>query len=432
MENGFENSPMAKLIREYGLQDIEAQGLSTETKVQLIVEVQELGAEMIIDRGSERPAGLPRYHLAPKDLDRVRSTVTELQIFLQQAARLIEERQKHFLVDPGDTLLPILEGTSSLGQMNAAWKALRLRVELGTKAWTKYIAEYRQDPDDNLILSPLSTLPELYDDLDRIDDADQKLRYLFTNVPHHQQQLTEEGKTSLQRARSSWVHVLPMPAGIRNAFRLNDKPTPKPTPTLPATDLPTTLVSKGKARERDETLTAPSIPSKSKEVSGSKPDVPPVRSQNIWMGLDTPFKSANAWFVEPGRSNRSRQEGTSSQRTLTQDILQGIATPQPTLPEIEPTPWGGRETPPHMTRTGRQPRNMGLTSTSTRIADENARQQESHQSLHQPASQNPTMAHQTAEGTPPDDGDDGDSSSTHKSHRSRRRGRRSHTPRPRR
>ena len=69
--------------------------------------------------------------------------------------------------------------------MNAAWKALRLRIELGTKAWKKYIAEYRQTPEDNLILSPLSTLPELYTELDRIEDRDQKLRFLYTNVPHH-------------------------------------------------------------------------------------------------------------------------------------------------------------------------------------------------------------------------------------------------------
>jgi len=91
MENGFELSPMAKLMREYASEDLEAQSLSTEMKVQLIVNVEELGPEMIIDRGSERASGLPRYHLATKDLNRVQCAVTELQIFLQQAARLIEE-----------------------------------------------------------------------------------------------------------------------------------------------------------------------------------------------------------------------------------------------------------------------------------------------------------------------------------------------------
>ena len=142
MEEGFDNSPMAKLIRQYEPEDVESQILSTQTKVRLIIEIEELGPEMIVDRGLVRTSGLLRYHLASKDLDRIQSTVTELQLFLQQAARLIEERQTHFIINPGDTLLPILAGTSSLGQMNAAWQAIRLRIELGTKAWKKYIAEY--------------------------------------------------------------------------------------------------------------------------------------------------------------------------------------------------------------------------------------------------------------------------------------------------
>ena len=77
--------------------------------------------------------------------------------------------------------------------MNAAWKALRLRIELGTKAWRKYIAEYRQTLEDNLILSPLSTLPELYTELDGMDDGDQKLCFLYSKVPYHRDQLTDDG-----------------------------------------------------------------------------------------------------------------------------------------------------------------------------------------------------------------------------------------------
>jgi len=143
MESGFKNSPMAKLLREYGSQDLKPLGLSTENKVQSIIGVEELGPEMITDRGSERAPRLPCYHLNSEDWDRVQSAVTELQIFLQQAASLIEKCQNHFLVDPGDMLLPILAGMSSLGQMNIAWKAIQLQVELGMKALRKYVAEYQ-------------------------------------------------------------------------------------------------------------------------------------------------------------------------------------------------------------------------------------------------------------------------------------------------
>lgn len=77
MEDGFENSPMAKLMRQYAPEDLESQNLSTQTKVQLIIDVEDLGPEMIVDRGTERTAGFARYHLASKDLDRVQSTVTD-------------------------------------------------------------------------------------------------------------------------------------------------------------------------------------------------------------------------------------------------------------------------------------------------------------------------------------------------------------------
>ena len=249
MEDGFKNSPMAKLMEQYMPGDLESQNLSTQTKVQLIIDVEELGPEMIIDRGTERMSGLPCYHLAPKDLDRVQSTITELQFFLQQAARMIEEWQTHFIIDPGDTLLPILSGMSSLRQMNAVWKALWLHIDLGTKVWKKYIAEYCQTPQDNLILSPLSTVPELYTELDRIDDADQKLRFLYTNVPHHRDQLTEEGQTSLKKACSSWFHVLQMPPGLRDAFHADEKPTPTPTLCEQLRGLLPPM-NKGKERER--------------------------------------------------------------------------------------------------------------------------------------------------------------------------------------
>ena len=167
MENGFENSPMARLVKEYSgdADDLEAAGIPTETNINLLLDVPELSPDMIVDRGSERDRGLPRYHLNTLNFDRMTAVVTEQQIFLERAAALIMERTNYFKIDPGDTLLPILQGTSSLAQLRAAWLALRHRIELGTKAWKKYIAEYQLPIDAKPTLSPLSTLPELYQPL---------------------------------------------------------------------------------------------------------------------------------------------------------------------------------------------------------------------------------------------------------------------------
>ena len=147
MESGFENSPMAKLLREYSSQDVDSQGLSTETKIQSIIDVDELGPEMITDRGSERAPRLPRYHLVKAMMNNLTVVVTAQQIFLQQAAALIVNRKSYFKVDPGDTLIPILQGTSSLPQLYTVWRALITRIKLGVKAWEKYIAEYQLQVD---------------------------------------------------------------------------------------------------------------------------------------------------------------------------------------------------------------------------------------------------------------------------------------------
>ena len=198
MEDGFENSPMAKLIWEYMSVTIELQVGPTETSITLVISLEELTPDLIVDRGKDRLKTLPCYHLAAATMNNVCMTVTAQQIFLRQAAVMISERKSHFIVDPGDTLIPILQGTSSLPQLYAAWKALITRMKLGVKAWEKYIAEYQLQTDAAL-LSPLSTLQGLYDPLKDIKDTDRKLRYIYGNIPHHRQQLSEEGYKSLQK-----------------------------------------------------------------------------------------------------------------------------------------------------------------------------------------------------------------------------------------
>ena len=149
--------------------------------------------------------------------------------------------------------------------------------------------------------------------------------------------------------------------------------------------------------------------------------------------MDTPFKSANSWFVEPGKSNRSCQEGTSRRQTLTQDVLLGIATLQSNAPTVEPSDWRGQETPPHMISSNSCARKTKTLTEPSRVVEDIPQEQEHREESSQRFStQNIARSCQLEEGSPLDGGDDGESSDSHGSRRSRRRGRRSHTPRPRR
>ena len=407
MERGFEHSPMAKLIREFTSVDDDSQRIPTATNVTFFLSLTELSPEMVVDRGVNRDKGLPRYLLETSNLQLTEIVVTELQIFIQQASGLIAERKSFFIVDPGDTMMSILRGTSSLAQLNAAWSALRSRVELGMKAWKKYGVEYQHSPEERPVLSPLSTLPELYTPLSDIEGDEQRLRYLFTHIPHHKEQLSSEGYSALQKTRS-WVHILPLPDSLKDAFVNDQKEDNGPNPAVSNSEA---HLDKGKAkasihsrRRGKDTITTTNDP------------VPSGSSNSIWMGMDTPFKGANKWFVDNNKSNRSRQPGTSRAQGEDTNILLGIATP---LPPKTTTikDWGDRERPPH------QP-DPKVTNVATSVRSD--------------ASHNKGRKDQrdrTGGDSPEDGSSDGSSTVSSRSRRSNRAGRRrrrSTTPRPRR
>ena len=400
MEEGFEKSPMAHLIQEYSSATIESQLGPTETSITLVLSLEDLTPDLIVDRGDGRNKTLPRYHLANATMNNVRTAVTAQQIFLQQAAALITERKSHFVVDPGDMLIPILQGTSSLPQLYAAWKALITRMKLGVKAWNKYIAEYQLQADA-AVLSPLSTLQELYDPLKDIEDTDHKLRYIYGNIPHHKQQLSEEGYESLQKTRS-WLDVLPLPGVLKNAFsETRSRPTSPVSETHRAE--PRQGKNKGKERSRGETKS-------------------PVRSTSVWMGMDTPFKSANAWFVEPGRSNRPKQPGTTKPPAVETNILVGIATPLPASTS-NIRQWEEREEPPHLPN---RESSSNPTKDPVRPASHT-----SNRSASRGEEQRQPRGRCDADDSDPESSSSGDEKRG-RSSRSRRSRRRSRTPRPRR
>ena len=129
-----EISPMAQLMQEYS---------SAETGIMSVLSLGELTSDFIVDRGKDGTRGLRRYHLVKATLDNICIVVMAQQTFVQRAAALMVEGKPQFIVDPGDTLIPILQGTNSRPQLYVAWKALMARMRLGVKTWGKYVAEYQ-------------------------------------------------------------------------------------------------------------------------------------------------------------------------------------------------------------------------------------------------------------------------------------------------
>jgi len=114
-----------------------------------------------------------KYKLEEGLMDNLQKTTIELQEFIERATDLLEEQSDHFTIDPRSTLLHILRGTTSLPQLNVAWKAIQKQLSLGHRTLQKYQQQYKQSPQQELLLSLISTVPELHSDLQNLSSADQ-------------------------------------------------------------------------------------------------------------------------------------------------------------------------------------------------------------------------------------------------------------------
>ena len=333
----YKDSPMVKLMEQYSGEE-DGADLSTEAWVTLLATKDNLEPELI-ERVEDLNKGITKYKLLDDFLEELSKMSTELQVFVEKAAGLLQERTRHFIVNPKDTLIHILKGTSSLPQLNVAWKTIQRHLELGNRTLNKYMQQYQLDPHTELLLSPISTLPDLHEGLNDLHTADQRLRFLYQKFPNHHEQLPEQAEVALSQGKS-WMNVLPLPTTWKNVF-IPDKESPPETSERHA--------SKGKQ----------------KEIRESTDEEDGEQATHIWLGSETPFKGPNKWFGGGrlrARESLSEQKATRSNK-MNQNVLFGIATPQIPIWAAEPSAsskqpkashslqlreWTEREPPPHI------------------------------------------------------------------------------------
>ena len=120
-------------------------------------------------------------------------------------AQLIEERTTVFRIDPRKTMTSALQGCASRSQLKVAYKILLKRLLVAQQTIIKYETQYRQI---EALLSPLSTVPDLYDEFDNIESVDDRMRFMLGNVPHHQSQILPAAQEAL-RDGLSWDVICP-------------------------------------------------------------------------------------------------------------------------------------------------------------------------------------------------------------------------------
>ena len=60
-------------------------------------------------------------------------------------------------------------------------------------------------------LSPISTIPELYDDFDGLNSVDSHMRFMLQRIPHHQGHLTPTAQAAVYQGHS-WEVIHPTPS----------------------------------------------------------------------------------------------------------------------------------------------------------------------------------------------------------------------------
>jgi len=104
--------------------------------------------------------------------------------------------------------MSILRESSDSCQVRAAWMGLIRHLKLAQENLVKYELQYRSPlQGENIVMptSPVSTDIGIYEALEDVGDADNRMRYIYENVPHHQDQIPSP---ELLRNGSTWNTVL--------------------------------------------------------------------------------------------------------------------------------------------------------------------------------------------------------------------------------
>jgi hypothetical protein len=319
MDRGYALSPMAHLWLEFGKST--ERTISTSARCLSLATKATLKPDEVIDQGPEFEFS-GRFRIQDKLSRNVYQTVEELQTFIRQMASLVPERSHYFIVDPDDTLLEVLEGAESTGQLLAAWKALSNRIESAQKFMLKYRDEYTEGM---AVASPTSTNQELLREHSDQIGNDDRLRFMYGEFPRHNERLSTSELAKLREGRQ-WNEIIRVPAWLEAQSRLKSPPLP----SLPTTN-PSQLQASSnmgltpRSSYKSGAFTLPPLPEESKYPSTpskhvSWMDQPMTGGQSFspWQGAST-APPRNSSF-----SSTSTPFSSTEQRT---NFLLGVAAP---------------------------------------------------------------------------------------------------------
>ncbi|RDB15235.1 hypothetical protein Hypma_004746 [Hypsizygus marmoreus] len=322
---------------------------STLNRVQMYSNKMTLEIQDIEDRGNHLNRYVPRFALVKKLLRPLDVTITQLQLLLDRLSNL-SERKTTFQVDPFEMFIHSLKGAGSVDELHAAWVGLQKRIVLATKYAKKYESEIR---GDNILTSPASTNPDLYNPLDFTRGPEARLNYLLGNVPHHREDFTEPVANALRDAKEDKV-ALPAPSMLLRSFP--DRPWERDPRVVKYTSSgrrievlpddwreqqglpkrePSPEKKKGPPKEQEHREQINPGFSYDQPHDPSHPAGPSTERFSPLLGPKVSFKSSDEFFGE-----KKPKDQPPHMREDDANILWGAATPSSSRKDYDPTDWG--------------------------------------------------------------------------------------------
>jgi hypothetical protein len=341
MEEGYSSSPMAALKAEFEIETVH--NMSIEAAATILATKLTLNPEDIEDRGVSRLSNEPRFSLTRDVFIEVDGVTTELQELLKKAAELIKECETFFHIDPRGVLVNLLRGAQDLGQIFAAWNTLRKRIALGLQYFEKYNTQYQTQ---ELPTSPASTDPGIIDSMVFCETDNDRLCYMYQNIPHHQEELNDMAKLYLPDFRN-WESLILPPSKLVEAYPL--RPLEEDPSIITYNEIGECLVrsqllsekakeSVSVENEKHRQGWGMSIEDDLDSDSATAFDV----NTGVY-GPQTPYKTSSQWFVPSDKPIPNSQVLPVSGEP---NILEGLGSPQPAA--FKPNPYKKTDTDPHL------------------------------------------------------------------------------------
>lgn len=193
---------------------------SLETRVHTLCEHAHLDKRDIMDVGlrvgtNGRVVSQERFIVKEPLLIKITNVVAQLQELCTASANALKDKKRGYTIDPENTMLPVLSGAKSVGDLERAWRLLIQRLSRAQDKLDRNFKIYKQE--DVPPHSPATTDPRIYEEVQSAWEPEEMMTHLYRQVPSMSRLLTEEEHSKLELGQDLRNAIL-SPLDLKSAF----------------------------------------------------------------------------------------------------------------------------------------------------------------------------------------------------------------------